>query len=88
VSVDGETLTTRPISFQGRNLFINAAGQISVEVLDNRKKALAATTLTGDSLRLNVMFEGKSLGDVAPGRVARLRFTVADGAELYSFTVQ
>ncbi len=88
VSVDGGTLTTRPLAFEGRDLFVNGIGPIFVEVLDVGRKALGATSLSGDSLRHAVTFKGKSLRQLAPGGVARLRFTVADEGELYAFVVR
>lgn len=88
VSVDGGTLTTKPLTFHGRDLFVNGVGPIGVEALDADGKSLGAAEANEDSLRHRIVFDGKSLRDLAPGGVVRLRFTVRDGGGLYSFTVR
>jgi hypothetical protein len=87
VSVDGGTLTTHLLSFEGRDLLVNGVGPIRVEVLDSTGRVLGTAEVTGDSLRHELSFEGKSLRQLAPGGVARLRFGVRAEGRLYSFTV-
>jgi hypothetical protein len=86
VSVDAGTLTTRPLSFQGRELEVNAVGPVTVEVLDAAGRSLGTARVRGDSLRHRVRFGRRSLRDAAGG-TARLRFTVAEGGKLYAFRV-
>jgi hypothetical protein len=88
VSVDGGTLTTRPLAFQGDHLLINAVGPVDVDVLDEDGKFLDSATVTGDSLRHGVSFGGRSLRQLAPKGLARLRLTVRGSGQLYSFSVR
>ena len=88
VSVDGGTLTTRPLAFEGRDLFVNGIGPITVNVLDSEGRTLGTAAISGDALRHNVAFEGRSLREAAPGGIARLRFTVRPGGHLYAFLVR
>lgn len=85
VSVDSGTFTTRLLQLQGTNLFVNAAGTVEVSVLDVTGKQLGSATVTGDALRHQVVFEGKSLKELSHSSPVRLRFTVE--GKLYSFTV-
>ncbi len=90
VSVDGGTLLTRPLRFDGRDLFVNGVGPITVQVFrgNDQKAPVGEATLKGDSLRHTVTFAGnKSLHDLAPDGTARLRFSVGAGGALYSFTI-
>jgi len=88
VSVDAGTLTTRPLSFEGNDLFVNGIGPIRVCVVDEDGTVLAAAAISGDSLRHKVAFDGRSLRGVAAKGVARLRFAVTDPGRLYSFTIR
>jgi len=88
VSVDGGTLTTKLLAFQGQDLLVNAIGPVLVEVLDRDGKRLASKKVSGDSLSHSVRFEGQSLGQVAPPGASRLRFTVQEKGRLYSFLVR
>jgi hypothetical protein len=87
VSIDNGSLTTRPLNFEGRELTINGAGPIDVEVLKVSGESLGKATVRGDSLRQAVSFGGKSLRDLVPDGAARLKFTV-NGGRLCSFTIQ
>ena len=91
VSVDGGSLVTRKLRFDGTSLRINGVGPITVEVVDSSEptaNVLASATVRGDSLEHAVTFEdGRSLRDVAPEGVAQLRFGVEKPGALYSFTV-
>ena len=88
------TLTTRPVHFSGRHLFVNAelgSGQLRVEVLDRDGHVLAPFTLascapvTGDGTRLPVRWASGSLDDLA-GEVVRFRFSMSHG-RLFAFWV-
>jgi hypothetical protein len=90
VSVDAGTITTKPLKFDGRDLYLNGIGPIAVAVLDASGRVLGEATLRGDSLRHEVRFAGRRLRDVGGENALRLRFTLGRGeqrAELYSFTV-
>lgn len=91
VSVDGGTLVTRRLKFDGRDLFVNGVGPIKVEVVasaDNSFVPRAEATITGDSLAHRVVFDGgRSLRDVAEDGMVQLRLTIAKGGSLYSFTI-
>ena len=88
VSVDAGSLTTKPLSFLGKNLYLNAVGPVRVDVLDAHGNALASQKVEGDSLRHPVVFQNKSLQVVAHGQPVQLRFTIETGGRLYSFTVR
>jgi hypothetical protein len=92
VSVDGGSLVTRRLKFDGRDLVVNGIGPIEVEVVtmaDGVATKVAGATIQGDSLRHKVLFDGsKSLADVAAGGSVHLRFTVGEGGALYSFTIE
>ena len=89
------SLTTRPIRFSGRFLFVNADvddGELRVEVLDEAGTPLpafshaACSPVRGNATGLPVHWDGREhLGDVA-GRPVRLRFSLTRG-RLYSFWV-
>jgi hypothetical protein len=80
-------LTTRPVKFQGRHLFVNLNGEVRVEVLDEKGKVLRNShTMSGDQTRLKVTWSDKSdLSDLA-GRPVKFRFHLAKGS-LYAFWV-
>ncbi|UCD28464.1 MAG: hypothetical protein JSV03_15490 [Planctomycetota bacterium] len=87
VSVDGGTLITHPLSFDGSDLLVNGIGPVTVEVLDNSGKSVARQTLSGDSLKHHVRFDGKSLREVMASSPIRLGFNVEDGGRLFSFAI-
>jgi hypothetical protein len=87
VSVDAGSLTTKPLAFEKKNLFVNGIGPIDVELLDASSKVVAKATVQGDSLKHKVMFDGRALRDVAGGNTVRLRFAVRQGGQLYSFKI-
>jgi hypothetical protein len=91
---DGGTLTTRPVRFRGRHLFVNVEaprGELRAEVLDADSNVLAPFTLAGcTAVRGNgtcrpVRWPGADLARLA-GRPVRFRFTLRDG-KLYAFWV-
>ncbi len=89
------SLTTRPLSFSGAHLFVNAAcadGELRVEVLDGRGEvvpgysAADCVPLAGDSTRHRMTWRGgMNLARLA-GRPVRFRFHLRRGA-LYAFWV-
>ncbi len=88
------TLTTRPVRFTGKHLFVNAdlqQGQLRVEVLDRAGAviqpfaAAQSVAVTGNGTRLAVRWNGAELGALA-GRDVRFRFSMTRG-RLYSFWV-
>jgi hypothetical protein len=91
----GGTLTTRPLLFSGRHLFVNAAcadGELRVEVLDANGAPIAPYTLANcravgtHHTRAPVTWAGAA--DLAPlaGQPVRFRFHLRAGA-LYAFWV-
>ena len=89
------TLTTRPVSFSGSYLFINASasgGSVRAEVLDEQGQPVKGFELAdcmpfeADSTRQMLSWRsGRTLADLA-GRPVRLRFELAR-AQLYAFWV-
>ena len=88
------TLTTRPVTFKGRCLFVNAdvKGQLRVEVLDENGAVLPAFTpdncmpVQGDGTRQAVTWkDGGDLSALA-GKPVRFRFHLTNG-RLYAFWV-
>lgn len=88
VSVDWGALTTPPLTIEGEHLSVNGIGPIVVQLLDRLGNPLAATTVSGDSLRHEVRFGGRTLKQSAPEDPVRLRFVVEPPGRLYSFTVR
>jgi hypothetical protein len=88
-------LTTRPITFGGQHLFVNAdlsgGGELRVEVLDRRGTVIpgftkdACAPVTGDGVRLPVRWSGASLASLA-GQPVRFRFSLTLG-RIYAFWV-
>ena len=88
------TLVTRPVTFTGRCLFVNAriAGELRVEILDRNGAVIAPFTaarcvpVSGDHTRMAVSWEGVRDVSSLAGRAVRFRFSLKDG-ELYAFWV-
>ncbi|MCB1066190.1 MAG: glycosyl hydrolase family 32, partial [Verrucomicrobiae bacterium] len=88
-------LTTRPVTFQGSHLFVNAActeGNLRVEILDEEGEIIAPFSLdhcpaiSADQTLLPIQWEGgEDLSQLA-GKTVRFRFHL-DGGDLYSFWV-
>jgi hypothetical protein len=88
------SVTTRPVTFQGVHLFVNAAcaGLLRAEVLDDKEQPIPPFTLAncipirGDKTRHEVKWRGA--GDLAAvARLpVRLRFSLTDG-RLFAFWV-
>jgi hypothetical protein len=99
VSMDADsrsgTLLTRPISFQGRHLFVNAncpQGELRVEVLDPAGKVIAPFTrencepVSIDKTKQVIRWKGaKDLASIH-GQPVKLRFHLTNGS-LYAFWV-
>jgi hypothetical protein len=89
------TLTTRPVRFSGRHLFVNVgagAGELRVEVLDREGRTIAPFSAANcvpvrvDSTRAGVTWSAApDLGRVA-GEIVRFRFHLTRG-RLYAFWV-
>jgi len=88
------TLVTRPVTFKGRFLFVNArlTGEMRVEILDREGQVIApygvaqCDPVRGDRTKMAVSWAGvRDLSSLA-GRPVRFRFTLKDG-ELYAFWV-
>ena len=77
-------LTTRPVTFSGEHLFVNAVGRLRVELLDEAGKVLA----TSETIAVDSTKEKIELPDLAglAGKPVRFRFHLEDGS-LYSFWV-
>jgi hypothetical protein len=92
---DGGTLTTRPVTFPGKHLFVNAGvprGELRVEVLDDKGKPIppftrdACTPVTADSTRAHVSWRGAADLSAVAGKPVRFRFHLRRG-RLYAFWV-
>jgi hypothetical protein len=89
-----ETLTTRPVRFSGKHLFVNVdapEGELSVEVLDEEDRGVPGLSradcvpIRGDRTRQAVVWKKSDLSAVA-GKAVRFRFHLKKGS-LYSFWV-
>jgi hypothetical protein len=90
-----QTLTTRPVTFKGNNLFVNVDcpdGELKVDVLDKNSQVIDAFALedsepiSADKTLVQVNWEeSKDLAALA-GKPVRFRFHLTNGS-LYSFWV-
>ena len=91
VSVDRGSLITRRLKFDGRELYVNGVGPVTVEAVtlaENTVTKIAQATIGGDSLNHKVVFDDhQSLCEVAANGMVQFRFTVGEGGALYSFTI-
>ena len=87
VSINAGQVTTKLLSYDGDNLFINSAGPVTVEVMDADGVLLGLHSAREDDLRHKVDFKGLSLREVANSGKVHLRFTIGKGGRLYSFTI-
>jgi len=80
-------LTTRPVKFKGKHLFVNVNGAVKVEVLDEAGKVLRSSKVaSGDQTKLKVEWnDGADLGDLI-GKAVKLRFHQTKGS-LFAFWV-
>jgi hypothetical protein len=89
------TLTTRPLTFSGRQLFVNLAaphGELRVEILDEQNQVIAPFSaancepITADKTKQVVHWKnGGDLSAVA-GKPVKFRFHLTNG-KLYAFWV-
>ena len=89
-----QTLTTRPVTFKGKHLFVNVdcpKGKLKVEVLDEDGKVIApftvanCTAISSDKTLVKVNWQDKNLSALA-GKPVQFRFHLENGS-LYSFWV-
>ena len=93
------SLTTRPVQFDGKYLFVNLdapQGKLQVEILDANGKVITPFTrencqvLTGDNTQMAVTWKSKGKTEANLSRLAgkpvRFRFLLNDGS-LYAFWV-
>ncbi|MEO6964166.1 MAG: hypothetical protein ABIY90_19515, partial [Puia sp.] len=93
--MSGGELVTRPLTFSGKELFLNfssaAAGDVRVEVQDENGNPVPGFALTdcpavfGDAIARKVYWTSGSDLSSIKGKVVCLRFVLKD-ADLYSFT--
>jgi len=87
-SMDGAgELTTRPVKFKGKHLFVNMNGEVRVEVLDEAGKVIRSSKVaSGDQTKHKVEWsDGSDLSDQV-GRGVKFRFHLTKGS-LYAFWV-
>lgn len=89
------TLTTRPVRFRGKHLFVNAdvnAGELRVEVLDERGKVIApfsranCVPIRADKTLQAVQWKGAKDLSALSGKTVKFRFHLKNGS-LYAFWV-
>jgi hypothetical protein len=80
-------LTTRPLTCQGRHLFVNVKGELRVEVLDEAGKVLRTSrTISGDHTKIHLAWnDGADLSALA-GKPVKLHFELTQGS-LYAFWI-
>jgi hypothetical protein len=88
-------LTTRPVRFQGKRLFVNAAaqrGQLRAEIVDRQGKVVAPFTkdnclpMRADKTLMEMRWKGINDLSALANKTVKLRFTLRNGS-LYSFWV-
>ena len=91
----GGNLTTRPLTFSGKHLFVNAdapQGTVTAELLDMNDKAIAPFTLDtcipvkADSTLAQLRWQGGSDLTALAGRAVRIRFHLTN-CKFYAFWV-
>jgi hypothetical protein len=95
--IEPGTVVTRPLTFQGNALFVNAeiaeGGHIKAELRDTSGKSVGPYTLkqckpvTGNVMEARVTWEGTSAIERPPDRPMRLVFELRK-AKLYSFWIK
>jgi len=92
---DGGVITTRPVTFTGKNLFVNLdapKGKLAVEILGEDGKVIApftradCATISGDSTRREVKWNSAPDLSALAGKPVRFRFHLTGGL-LYAFWV-
>ena len=88
-------LTTRPVKFSGKHLFVNVVdpqGELRAEVIDDKGQPIAPFTVencmpvAGDSTKAAVKWKGADDLSAVSGKPVRIRFHLKNGA-LYAFWV-
>ena len=94
-SIEPGTLTTRPVRFSGRHLFVNldaSAGELRVEVLDRTAHPLPefsasqCVAVRGDRTAARIAWTGAGDLSALAGETVRFRFRLTGGS-LYAFWV-
>ncbi|MCU1381471.1 MAG: hypothetical protein JWL71_168 [Acidobacteria bacterium] len=88
------TLVTRPVTFSGSHVFVNAdiRGGLAVEMLDREGRVIApygaaqCEPVRGDGTKMAVTWRGVPSVAALAGRPVRFRFTLTDG-DLFAFWV-
>ncbi len=89
------SLTTRPVTFQGKHLFVNASaqnGQLRAEMLDQQGAVIEPFTaancqpISADKTQIEVRWKDAKDLSALSGKPVRLRFTLRNGA-LFAFWV-
>jgi hypothetical protein len=88
------TLVTRPVTFSGRFLFVNAnvTGELRVEIVDREGRTVPPYSadkcrpIVGNGTKMAVSWEGAQDLSSLAGRPVRFRFSIRRG-ELYAFWV-
>ena len=91
------TVTTRPMTFSGNKLFVNAeiakGGSIQVAVLDSGSKPVgthsldASIPVTRDTLKSHIVWKESNQITCPPGKHVRLPFRLIK-AKLYSYWIE
>lgn len=91
----GGSLTTRPLTFKGTHLFVNATtaqGELKAEIIDEKGQVIAPFSaencepLCQDSTRVELHWKGAADIAAVAGKPVRLRFHLKAG-DLYAFWV-
>ena len=84
------TLTTRPLTFKGKHLFVNVdcpKGSLQVEILDEQGKTLKQSkAISTDNTRMVINWQNNKDLSALSGKAVRFRFHLKKG-KLYSFWV-
>jgi hypothetical protein len=80
-------LTTRPVTFKGKHLFVNVNGEVRVELLDEAGKIIRSSKVaSGDQTKLKIEWaDAADLSDQS-GKNVKFRFHLTKGS-LYAFWV-
>ncbi|MBE6685885.1 MAG: hypothetical protein E7591_01485 [Ruminococcaceae bacterium] len=81
MSAQGETLVTKPITFEGNSLEINYQGQMNVTISDMQGNSLSTGYFTGDEITKVLDLDLTTFR----GKAVTLTFEMKNGAKLYSF---
>ncbi|MBN2296772.1 MAG: hypothetical protein JXM70_30380 [Pirellulales bacterium] len=89
------TLTSRPVTFKGKHLFVNAAaknGQLCAEILDQQGSVIEPYSkancepVCADKTQIEVRWKGAKDLSALSGKTVRFRFTLRNGS-LFAFWV-